>query len=350
MSSGSHIKYYNYKDAPMATGMHIPPLHEGMRIGDWKHLFLASVQQIVDGENGQKRAIQLLPACVNRRPAERELVRDVVKKSETVERALQTLEDVLDPPVDQYQMMQELCRSDWEPGSQVDDFFFGIRRKAFHAGMGMKFVASILASQLPKDIQSKLRDKVRDVDDDIDGVDGQELIRTVKRELTERGYLLDMGSKDFEKVKRVAVLSKPIVAHPPQSPTAEDSTEPQPPMNDMVAYSRSQTRSSHWTRQPRTRQSSSPVRGCYICGGSHAWKYCPEKRCPICGEKGHTLKECQRKGGSKGSKRILNLYRPNMGTELSVLLPVKLNGKPVTVILDSGANSNRPSSTGAPTK
>ena len=172
MSSGSYIKHYNSKDAPMATGMYIPPLHEGMRIGDWKHLFLASVQQIVDGENGQKRAFQLLPACVNRRPAERELVRDLVKKSETVERALQTLKDVLDPPVDQYQMMQELCRSDLEPGRQIDDLFFGIRRKAFHAGVGMKFVASILASQLPKDIQSKLRDKVREVDDNIDGVDG----------------------------------------------------------------------------------------------------------------------------------------------------------------------------------
>ena len=155
----------------------------------------------------------------------------------------------------------------------------------------MKFVAPNLASQLPKDIQSKLQDKERDVDDDIDGVDGQELIRTVKRELTERGYLMDMGSNVFEKVKRVAVLSKPIAAHPPQSPTAEDSNEPRPPMNDMVAYSRSQTRSSHWTRQPRTRQSSSSVKGCYICRGSHAWKYCPEKSCPICEEKGHTLKE-----------------------------------------------------------
>ena len=48
----------------------------------------------------------------------------------------------------------------------------------------MKFVASILASELLKDIQSKLRDKVQDVDDNFDGVDCQELIRTVKRELT----------------------------------------------------------------------------------------------------------------------------------------------------------------------
>ena len=85
----------------MVTGMYIPPLQEGMRIGDWKHLFLASVQQIVEGENGKKRAIQILPACVYRRHVERELVRDLVKKSETVERPLQTLEDVLDPPVDQ---------------------------------------------------------------------------------------------------------------------------------------------------------------------------------------------------------------------------------------------------------
>ena len=59
----------------------------------------------------------------------------------------------------------------------------------------MKFVASILASQLPKDVQSKIRDKVGDVNYDIEGVNGRELIRMVKRELVERGYPLDLGNK-----------------------------------------------------------------------------------------------------------------------------------------------------------
>ena len=107
----------------MATQPTIPMLSEAMRIGDWKHLFLASVQQILEGEEGQRRAIQLLPARDNRRPAERELVRDIVKDTDTIARALEILENTLDPPIDQYQMMQQLCRSDWEPGVQIDDFF-----------------------------------------------------------------------------------------------------------------------------------------------------------------------------------------------------------------------------------
>ena len=47
-----------------------------------------------------EKAIQLLPACVNRRPAERELVRDVVRSAETIVGALEILEDTFDPPID----------------------------------------------------------------------------------------------------------------------------------------------------------------------------------------------------------------------------------------------------------
>ena len=56
----------------------------------------------------------------------------------------------------------------------------------------MEFVASILASQLPKDLQGKFRGKVRDVADDIEGVDGRGLIKTTKLEPTERRYPLDL--------------------------------------------------------------------------------------------------------------------------------------------------------------
>ena len=51
----------------MATGPMLPLLSEGMRIGDWKHLFLASIQQMLNDEQRQRKAIQLLPACINRK-------------------------------------------------------------------------------------------------------------------------------------------------------------------------------------------------------------------------------------------------------------------------------------------
>ena len=106
-------------------------------------------------------------------------------------------------------------------------------------------------------------------------------------------------------------------------------------MDNVVAYLRANPRNSRWDRQPK--RPASPARGCYICGGSHIWKYCPGKRCPGCRERGHTLNECLKRSGPKGGRKILNLEHWGTSTELSVVLPVKLNGKSITAILDSGA-------------
>ena len=116
----------------------------------------------------------------------------------------------------------------------------------------MKFVAPIFASQLPKDIE---------------GEQGRDLIKTIKRELTERGYRLDMWSKDFEKIKKVAVLTY-VSSEPPPSILATNSTlEAQMPVDDTVASSSTQFRSSQWGRQPK--QQSHSAKGCFIRGGSH---------------------------------------------------------------------------------
>ena len=145
-------------------------------------------------------------------------------------------------------MVQELYRSDWEPGNQIDDYFLEIRCKAFHAGVDMKFVAPIFASQVPKDFE---------------GEQGRDLIKTIKRELTERGYRLDMWSKDFEKIKKAAVLTY-VSSEPPPSILATNSTlEAQIPVDDTVASSRTQFRSSQCGRQPK--QQSHSAKGCFIC-------------------------------------------------------------------------------------
>ena len=65
----------------MAGPLSIPLLHEGDRIGDWRHLFRAAVTNLLAEENGQTRAIQLLPAYINRRPAEKELIKDLGSSS-----------------------------------------------------------------------------------------------------------------------------------------------------------------------------------------------------------------------------------------------------------------------------
>ena len=58
----------------------IPALKPDERIEDWKPLFKAGVGTLLArGADGEKLAIGLLPAYINRRTAERELVREVLR-------------------------------------------------------------------------------------------------------------------------------------------------------------------------------------------------------------------------------------------------------------------------------
>ena len=71
---------------------------------------------MIAAEDGEKRAIQLLPAYVNRDIADREAVRDIVKSANSLEEALSYLAGVLDPPMDTFIAMQEVSRLHWQPG------------------------------------------------------------------------------------------------------------------------------------------------------------------------------------------------------------------------------------------
>ena len=59
------------------------------------------------------------------------------------------------------------------------------------------------------------------------------MIKTVKRELTECGYPLDLGNKDFEKIKKVALLSETV--EPSHSrPTTNDAEDLPLSMDDLL--------------------------------------------------------------------------------------------------------------------
>ena len=136
----------------------IPVLKPDERIDDWKALFKAGVGTLLArGTEGEKLAIGLLPAYINRRTAERELVREVLSDCSELDAAFDVLSSTLDPPVDKYQYMQEMCRLDWVPGVQVDDFFFELRHLGVKAAADLKFVCSLFVSQLPKEVQPKAK-------------------------------------------------------------------------------------------------------------------------------------------------------------------------------------------------
>ena len=114
-----HYNHYSGRDTntsleiatnrAMATApLTVPPLQKGDRIEDWSQVFEAGTQHVRAVEDGEKRAIQLLPAYVNRDFVDREAVRDIVKKAATLEEALTGLSQVLDPPMDTFSAMQEV--------------------------------------------------------------------------------------------------------------------------------------------------------------------------------------------------------------------------------------------------
>ena len=191
----------------MATApITVPPLQKGDQIEDWRHLFEASTQHMLATDGGEKRAIQLLPAYVNRDIADREAVRDIVKSANSLEEALSNLAGVLDSPMDTFTAMQEVSRLHWQPGQDIDEYFFSLKRKATYAKLGLKHVASLLAVQVPRDVQTKIKAEVTGINDSLEHADAHKLIRSVKAELAEKGYALNKGNRNFQSITKVAVI------------------------------------------------------------------------------------------------------------------------------------------------
>ena len=91
----------------MATpfaNLNIPPLQSGERIASWEKLFRAAVTPLLAQEGGDKLAVGLLSAYVCRRPAEKELIKDIVNEGMNLEDAFEVLTSDIDPPIDSQQV------------------------------------------------------------------------------------------------------------------------------------------------------------------------------------------------------------------------------------------------------
>ena len=122
--------------------------------------------------------------------------------------ALDAIAATLDPPIDQYSSRQALCRLTWEPGQSVDHFFYTAKLLAAEFGVDIKFVASLVASQLPRDVESKVKGAVVGIVGDLEIAESRELLVNIKRELRNGGHSLEKGYRDVERVTKVASLSE----------------------------------------------------------------------------------------------------------------------------------------------
>ena len=182
----------------IGISMHIPPLRDGERLEEWEPLFTAAVSPLLTkGSAGHALAFGMLPAHVNRRKAERELVREVVtdEKTKTLSEAFTVLKNTLDPPVDKYKAMQDLCRLDWSPGVMIDDFYYSLKRLGHFADAQPKMICTLLVSQLPKEIQGKAW--LADNEEGLNDKTARGLVSDIKQWLMDRGLALDRGARGF---------------------------------------------------------------------------------------------------------------------------------------------------------
>ena len=95
----------------MATqfgGLNIPPLQRCERISEWEKLFRAAMAPPLAQEGGERLAVCMLP----RRIAEREIVKEVVGETNSLEEAFKTLIDNLDEPLNTTRAMQSMRSKD----------------------------------------------------------------------------------------------------------------------------------------------------------------------------------------------------------------------------------------------
>ena len=224
-------------------------------------------------DDGEKRAIQLLPAYVNRHygPRSSEKFRDV---SEHSGRGTQQSSrcNLPPPPIPNGHIHSNAgSRPLTLTTSPRHGQYFYLKRNATYTKLGLKHVASLLAAHVPRDVHTRVKAAVTGINDSLEHEDAYKLIRSVKTELTEKGYVLYKGNRNFESITKVAVIEHNDAGN-------VDSLE----QANQVAYLKGQPNNWRPKRTGKSRRTSGS--GCYICGDRHAWRFCPEKRCRSCGQ------------------------------------------------------------------
>ena len=110
----------------------IPPLQQGQSISAWRPFFEAAVSTLVLGEGGQKAAIRLLPAYVNRGKMECKVVLGTLGL-DSLDAAFTYLVERLDPKTDEFAATEKFRLMTWPPGECVTDFFARYLEEAIRA-------------------------------------------------------------------------------------------------------------------------------------------------------------------------------------------------------------------------
>ena len=335
----------------MATpfaNLNIPPLQKTERISSWEKLFRAAITPMLDREDGEKLAVGLLPAYVCRRPAEKELAKDIVSEVITLKAAFEILITNLDPPVDPQQSMDNLCRREWDSGVFIDDYFYELRTAAEEAGAPLRMVCLLLTGQLPMGVLGKMKEWIADKED-INRAVARDFIVAVRRALAEKGIPLDRGHRDLNRLMTVSTDPTPQDMNLKHDPRVNEDSHPRKYRSTTKSPDRLEdaeiVNTIQYPRRGKQYSSKGAYSGskerferpsCYNCGDTnHFQRKCPKQYCKYCGKQGHNRFDCRSKRQVLSLDTDGELY-PGQGPSGAVI-NIKLNNHNQRALLDSGA-------------
>ena len=318
----------------------IPSLKPEERIEDWQPLFTAATSSLA-AHAGEKAVVQIMPSYVCRNEFERDTA-SLALKEETIVAAFKIFRNTLDPPIDEFEATSRVCSMIWGRGTRVEVFFTLLWREAKRAGFLNRQVCVILTTQLPNKVQSGLKKWIREREDNpVTDVQMREFIAVVQQSLRESYISLDYGKR--ERDERVTDYCKMIEQDSPGDPYSSGSDYEQ--RHSEVYEIRQTSRNAHWVpnRGGATRRYDN--RACFTCGRKgHGYINCPQRVCGKCHVKGHDTADC-RSGvwvSTLGNKAKSRDYVKKIGAfdEKSVSIVVKIRGRQVCALLDTGAKVN----------
>ena len=206
--------------------------------------------------------------------------------------------------------MVNLCRSDWEPGQGIDDFFYLLKYSVERANAPLRMACLILIGQLHPNVQNSMKEWLS-TKDEIGKPEAREFIKRVRLVLVEKGLPLDHGNRDFKrageiKTKEVSQSNSLVGGNQIQTNVKggdgqmdeyTDTGRRYRYTDPEVKVVHHSTRSSKERFQPRERYPSnagiSRKGSCFTCGSLvHLSKTFQRKYCQRCGKEGRDRCDC----------------------------------------------------------
>ena len=157
------------------------------------------------------------------------------------------------------------------------------------AGLPVKAACVFMVSQTPAEIRPKLKEWIRSKEGDLAEDAALQFGMVLRKALAEKGIPTDHGCR----VQHVREFS-PSSELGESGERSNDSSEPETIKVQQIS------------RESRKREpKGKPGRlQCYCCGSrDHLFRFCPNKRCSMCGRSGHKPADCPQKGVRTGDQK-----------------------------------------------